>query len=172
MVLSLNNTCREESSQRYGSSEVLSSLDKCSTWSSQRTTRLQTLRAAPSSRNRLSGGVECDQGGIEEWSLPEARVYQGSSGLGHLSQVSEALKTRLASKNCTVREIMEIANEYLEAVEGGRLAEAGFADGMYGTSKLLLIAWTKALAREAMEDPRRILATTCTPGYCATDMTK
>ncbi|KAF4721291.1 hypothetical protein FOZ63_026091, partial [Perkinsus olseni] len=87
-------------------------------------------------------------------------------------KVSDALQNRLASKNCTVREIMEIANEYLEAVEGGRLGEAGFADDMYGTSKLLLIAWTKTLAREAMEDPRRILVTTCTPGYCATDMTK
>ncbi|KAF4656062.1 hypothetical protein FOL46_008010 [Perkinsus olseni] len=102
----------------------------------------------------------------------KGRVVNVGSGLGNLSQVSEALQGRPASKNCTVREIMEIGNEYLEAVKGGRLAEAGFADGMYGSSKLLLIAWTKALAREAMEDPRRILVTSCTPGYCATDMTK
>ncbi|KAF4671475.1 hypothetical protein FOL47_001527 [Perkinsus chesapeaki] len=100
------------------------------------------------------------------------RIVNVSSGLGNLSQVSNALQHRLASPTASVRDILAVADEYMTAVEQGRHAEAGFADNMYGTSKLLVIAWTKALAREALSGPKRILVTTCTPGYCATDMTE
>ncbi|EER11018.1 oxoacyl-acp eductase, putative [Perkinsus marinus ATCC 50983] len=102
----------------------------------------------------------------------KGRVVNVSSALGNLSQVSEPLQKRLSSPETTVGDILRIADGYLEAAKTGHVVKAGFAKNMYGTSKLLLIAWTKALAREALMDPRRIVVTTCTPGYCATEMTK
>ncbi|KAF4710623.1 hypothetical protein FOZ63_018866 [Perkinsus olseni] len=108
------------------------------------------------------------------------RIVNVCSYLGRLAEVnaepcsvSEPLQKRFSDPNATEESIDNLVEEFLTGVKEGDYKERGFNGsmyGMYGLSKLALIAWTKVLAREAMADPRKILVTGCCPGWCQTDM--
>ncbi|KAF4658633.1 hypothetical protein FOL47_007894 [Perkinsus chesapeaki] len=99
--------------------------------------------------------------------------------------VSPSIQKKLADPSVTVATLNNLAEDFLQAVRDDRVVDAGFinpdlgAEGIecmtkyytYGVSKLFLTAWTKALAREAMADPRSIVVTGCCPGFCQTDIT-
>ena len=69
------------------------------------------------------------------------------------------------------REVVAAA-EATSAHDGSDVA-GGWASSTYGTSKMLLIAYARWLARHYAVDPRTaaVRVNACCPGFCATDMT-
>ena len=100
------------------------------------------------------------------------RLVNVASQLGHLNIITKtALRAQFASADSTLTlpELLSLIAKFQSDLEAGRSRE-GWPTGVYGVygmSKLGLIAATKILARQ---EPS-ILINACCPGYCDTDMT-
>lgn len=96
------------------------------------------------------------------------RIVNVASQAGYLRIIpSQEKKDYISSDGITLYQLNEIANSFIHDVEAGVHSENGWPSTCYGFSKLLLIAYTKLLARR--EHPN-IIVNACCPGYCKTDM--
>ena len=90
------------------------------------------------------------------------RVVNVASMAGHLRILrSDALAREFASADSTltVGRLRDLTAAFVEDVEMGRHAAAGWPNSCYGTSKLAVVALTKIHARELA--PRRISVSCC-----------
>jgi carbonyl reductase 1 len=100
---------------------------------------------------------------------PDARLVFVSSmaGTAAWGEAGEALRERV--KGATIPALKAMGREFVAMAEAGTEAEAGWPRTTYGTSKMLLIAYARQLARRYAATDVRVNA--CCPGFCATDMT-
>lgn len=100
------------------------------------------------------------------------RIVNVASQLGHLDIIKKAgIRQTFASADSilTIPELLALIEKFQADTEAGRAGKEGWPTGVYGVygmSKLGLIAATKILARQE----RGMLINACCPGYCDTDM--
>jgi carbonyl reductase 1 len=97
-----------------------------------------------------------------------ARVVNVASQAGRLNQISAALQGRVQDKDLRAADVRALGAEFVDHIKRGDHEAAGWSNSMYGVSKLLLIAWSIALARQLKHDGIYVHA--CCPGWCKTDM--
>lgn len=103
-----------------------------------------------------------------------ARVVNVSSGAGILSRIrGEEIKRRLSSPSLTEEDVDSMVEQYLQDVEEGIFIEKGWPKSAYGTSKVLLTAWTLLQQEKFDADTQRpdIVINATNPGFVNTDMT-
>mmetsp|Transcript_14422 Transcript_14422/g.45835 ORF Transcript_14422/g.45835 Transcript_14422/m.45835 type:complete len:150 (-) Transcript_14422:21-470(-) len=94
------------------------------------------------------------------------RVVNVVSYAGRLAILkSRTLNAAFTAEGVTRADLDALMREFLGAVEDGTHAQAGWPGTCYGLSKLGLIAWTRAMAR----DEAGVTWSAVDPGYCATD---
>ena len=112
---------------------------------------------------------------------PGARVVNISSSAGMLRRISSSdLRQRISSPSLTVKDIKDLAEEYIIDVENGVAVSKGWTAGIppyyypsYIVSKVLLSALTWAQHRQLLQDDRKdIVINAVHPGYVDTDMTE
>ncbi|HET6146523.1 MAG TPA: SDR family NAD(P)-dependent oxidoreductase [Polyangia bacterium] len=102
-------------------------------------------------------------------SIPDGgNVVMVSSGMGELSGVSAALRSRLLDPRLTRAALVDLMRSFVRDVERGRHAEAGWPSSAYRVSKVGLNTLVRLLARELA--PRRIRVNAVCPGWVRTDM--
>ena len=107
-----------------------------------------------------------------EKSTDSPRIVNVASSLGHLKILqSNDLKARFLSPSLRVQDVNELMNSFVRDAQNGVHVSNGWPDSCYGTSKLGVIALTRALAKELADRKSRVLVNACCPGYCKTDMT-
>ena len=97
-----------------------------------------------------------------------ASVVMVSSGLGSLSALSPALRPRFLDAALTRDALVALAASFVDDVERGRHAAAGWPSSAYAVSKASLNALARVLARDLA--PRRIRVNAVCPGWVRTDM--
>lgn len=97
----------------------------------------------------------------------DPRVVNVASMAGRLNQVSSSLQKEFSSDSLTMPRLLELVQNFEDAVQDGTFKQKGWGNSNYGLSKLAVIAATKVFARE--EEQIRFYS--CDPGYCKTDMT-
>jgi len=93
------------------------------------------------------------------------------SGVGALKKLSAPLRAQFVAPSLTREGVDRLANAFRASVKAGKCVEEGWSDTSYGMSKLCVIAWSSALSRLDSVVARRIMVSSCCPGYCNTDMT-
>ncbi len=101
--------------------------------------------------------------------VPEGgNVVMVSSGLGELSSLPPPRREQLADPDLTRDRLVLLMRSFVEDVEQGRHAEAGWPSSAYQVSKAGLGALTRVLSRELAS--RRIRVNAVCPGWVRTDM--
>lgn len=95
-------------------------------------------------------------------------VVMVSSGIGELSGLSPRPRELLADPHLTRDRLIELMRSFVEDVELGRHAKAGWPSSAYQVSKAGLGALARVLAREVAS--RRIRVNAVCPGWVRTDM--
>jgi NAD(P)-dependent dehydrogenase (short-subunit alcohol dehydrogenase family) len=95
-------------------------------------------------------------------------IVMVSSGLGELSGIPPRRREELADPGLTRDRLVQLMRAFVEDVERGRHAEAGWPTSAYRVSKVGLNALTRVLARELAG--RRIRVNAVCPGWVRTDM--
>jgi carbonyl reductase 1 len=100
---------------------------------------------------------------------PQGQIINIASESGHLSILTaNELKMRFNSPTLTIEDVNELVNEFIEDAAGNSKIDYDWPRSAYGTSKLVLIAYTRALSRVLAG--QGILVNSCCPGYCATNI--
>jgi NAD(P)-dependent dehydrogenase (short-subunit alcohol dehydrogenase family) len=95
-------------------------------------------------------------------------VVMVSSGVGELSGIAQAVRSRFAAPGLTRDELVLLMDEFARAVERGDHRAAGWPSSAYRVSKVGLNALTRILARELAG--RSIRVNAVCPGWVRTDM--
>jgi NAD(P)-dependent dehydrogenase (short-subunit alcohol dehydrogenase family) len=95
-------------------------------------------------------------------------VVMVSSGMGELSIYPEALRNRFLDPALTRPALVELLTSFVQEVEAGHHADAGWPSSAYRVSKAGLNALTRILARELAG--RHIRVNAVCPGWVRTDM--
>jgi carbonyl reductase 1 len=101
---------------------------------------------------------------------PGARIVNVSSGMGDLSGVSRQLRERFEDPGLTRAGLTELVNSFVRDVAAGVHEKNGWPSSGYRVSKIALNAYTRILARELANDPRKILVNAACPGWVRTRM--
>lgn len=96
------------------------------------------------------------------------RLVMVASSAGRLGQLAPALQQRFAAPDLDRETLFQLVSKFQVDVANGRHRAEGWGSSNYGLSKLALIAYTKAVARE---EGAAMKVNACCPGYCNTDMT-
>ncbi|GBG27429.1 Carbonyl reductase NADPH 3 [Hondaea fermentalgiana] len=81
-------------------------------------------------------------------------------------QLSTEQQKRITSSELKPIDVFNFAEDFMQSVRDGKVEERGFATNNYGMSKLCVVQYTRAFAREHPE----ILVNCCCPGWCSTRM--
>ena len=101
--------------------------------------------------------------------VPEGgNIVMVSSGIGELAGLSPRRREQLADPHLTRDRLALLMRSFVEDVEHGRHAEAGWPSSAYQVSKAGLNALARVLARELAS--RRIRVNAVCPGWVRTDM--
>ncbi|CAF0920108.1 unnamed protein product [Brachionus calyciflorus] len=102
---------------------------------------------------------------------PHARVVNVSSRAGFLSNIKDhKWIERISSKIFTIDETVELLKDFIQLSKTGQHVD--LVSNCYAMSKIGINLLTKAQQVLFDKDPRQdIVVSSCTPGYCATDMT-
>ncbi|RNA20885.1 carbonyl reductase [NADPH] 1-like, partial [Brachionus plicatilis] len=102
---------------------------------------------------------------------PNARVVNVSSRAGFLSNIKDQnLIDRILSKKFSIEESIQLMDEYIQLAKSGQ--HKNLTSNCYAMSKIGLNLLTEAQQILFDNDERKnIVVNSCTPGYCATDMT-
>ncbi len=101
---------------------------------------------------------------------PQGRVVIVSSGMGERDGFSGEARRALEDATLSRDAILELAQRFVDQVRGGTHTAFGWPSSAYSTSKGLLNAYARHLARELAEDSRGIRAVAVCPGWVQTDM--
>ncbi|KAJ9453001.1 (+)-neomenthol dehydrogenase [Diplonema papillatum] len=101
-------------------------------------------------------------------SAADPRVVFVASTIGGLKILkSKDMLNLVTSPDLTLRRVVELGKQFVDAAEAGTHEASGFPNTCYGMSKLLIIAYCRVLARA---EPG-IRVNSCCPGWCTTDLT-
>jgi carbonyl reductase 1 len=101
--------------------------------------------------------------------VPEGgSIVMVSSGLGELSCVNRALQGRFTDPMLSRDALVSLMRSFIEDVEHGRYAAAGWPSSAYSVSKVGLNALSRIVARELAG--KRIRVNAVSPGWARTDM--
>ncbi len=95
-------------------------------------------------------------------------IVMVSSGMGDLSVYPPALRDRFLNPTLTRDGLVELMESFIQSVEAGRHADAGWPSSAYRVSKAGLNALTRILARDLGD--RHIRVNAVCPGWVRTDM--
>ncbi|XP_058972804.2 carbonyl reductase [NADPH] 1-like [Pocillopora verrucosa] len=102
---------------------------------------------------------------------PHARLVNISSHLGGLAQLSEDLQKKFSSPTLTEENLANLMDQFVKDAKDGTHSQKGWLTSAYGMSHIGIIALTKILARNTLQDSREdILINACDPGWVRTDM--
>jgi NAD(P)-dependent dehydrogenase (short-subunit alcohol dehydrogenase family) len=115
---------------------------------------------------------------VSSMSGPQAWADTGRSVQQRLLAAEQQKQGAATGAKAEATELKAMAREFVAAAEASTASDGsdvsgGWAPTTYGTSKMLLIAYTRWLARRYATDPRTagVRVNACCPGFCATDMT-
>lgn len=100
---------------------------------------------------------------------PQGRIVNVATQAAKLSAVDELVQAKLLDETATTDAVASLADSYLETLERGVMS--GWSDQMYAISKLLLLAYSDALARQFSAAKEVVTVNCVCPGMCGTDMT-
>jgi len=92
-----------------------------------------------------------------------------------LHESSVALQEKYTSPTLTIKELDQLVEDFISAIETNTLGDLGYRSGtypmIYGISKAVLNTLTEIEARE-WSTAKNLLVVSVSPGFCATDMTE
>jgi carbonyl reductase 1 len=100
-----------------------------------------------------------------------ARIVMVSSGVGELSGIpGRELRHAFGDPTITRKQLMQLVDRFVDEVAAGTHVKSGWPSNAYRVSKVAMNAYVRILARELMEDPRRIKVNAACPGWVRTRM--
>lgn len=128
-------------------------------------------QAEPTFKTNFFGTLQLTQGLLPAIKASSRKVIVNVASMaGHLrifpNGESNPLKAAIVKSDLTVDELVSFSQRFVDAVKNERHTNEGWPNTCYGTSKCVLIALTKVLARA---EPS-VTINACCPGWCSTDM--
>lgn len=77
-----------------------------------------------------------------------SRIVNVCSQAGKLDQISSELQSRVTADDFTQAHAIALGQQYVDSIRQGKHEASGWSNSMYGVSKLLEIAYSRALARD------------------------
>jgi carbonyl reductase 1 len=101
---------------------------------------------------------------------PGGRIVMMSSTMGELSCLGKELRERFGDPALGRDALMKLATGFADEVARGTHVKSGYPSNAYRVSKVAMNAYVRILARELMDDPRRIKVNAACPGWVKTKM--
>ncbi len=98
------------------------------------------------------------------------RIVMISSGMGELSGFSDRVRRCFSDPTLSRDSLVTFVESFVVDVESGVHEKRGWPSSAYSVSKAALNAFTRILARELADDPRRIRVNAACPGWVKTRM--
>ena len=98
------------------------------------------------------------------------RVVNVASIESSLKQLSMPLRQRFSDSNLNDQKVVDLMNDFVEAVSESQHRKRGWGGTMYHASKVGQMAFAALLARELTDDGSSVTIASCCPGFCRTDM--
>jgi NAD(P)-dependent dehydrogenase (short-subunit alcohol dehydrogenase family) len=99
-----------------------------------------------------------------------SRVVMVSSGMGEVSCLGESLQKEIMSPSLDRSRLVAFADRFVADISAKTHSKNGWPSNAYRVSKVAMNAYTRILAREVRDDPRKILVNAACPGWVRTAM--